>query len=197
MAPDQIVTHNFTLQYSGLAAVLTTDILVGHPVVNNVKVADGSTDPEAVFPSQAIWDTGATNTVITQRAAEALGLKPITKTLVTGVNSQSQENVYLVSIVLPNNVGVRMVRVTECKQLSHPDDPNQCDVLLGMDIITMGDFVITNLGGQTMMSFRMPSIERIDFRAGQPYVSPVQAKKPLIRPALSKSNNKKHNKKKK
>jgi hypothetical protein len=34
-----------------------------------------------------------------------------------------------------------------------------------MDIITQGDFAITNFGGRTMFSFRLPSLESIDFEA--------------------------------
>jgi hypothetical protein len=37
---------------------------------------------------------------------------------------------------------------------------------MGMNIISMGDFSITNLGGNTTMSFRVPSIQRIDYVAG-------------------------------
>ncbi|MCY7409416.1 MAG: SEC-C domain-containing protein [Chitinophagales bacterium] len=32
-----------------------------------------------------------------------------------------------------------------------------------MDIIAMGDFSITNLDGNTCMSFRMPSLHEIDY----------------------------------
>jgi hypothetical protein len=38
-----------------------------------------------------------------------------------------------------------------------------CDVLIGMDIITMGDFVVSNKGGVTVMSFRVPSSGNWDF----------------------------------
>lgn len=34
-----------------------------------------------------------------------------------------------------------------------------------MDIITTGDFAITNIGGNTTASFRIPSIEKIDYAA--------------------------------
>ena len=37
------------------------------------------------------------------------------------------------------------------------------DVLIGMDIITLGDFAITNFGGKTVMSYRYPSVCTIDF----------------------------------
>lgn len=36
-------------------------------------------------------------------------------------------------------------------------------VLIGMDLITLGDFAVTNKNGQTCFSFRYPSSEWIDF----------------------------------
>lgn len=36
-------------------------------------------------------------------------------------------------------------------------------MLIGMDIITMGDFYISNYHGQTTMTFRVPSLECRDF----------------------------------
>jgi uncharacterized protein YchJ len=37
------------------------------------------------------------------------------------------------------------------------------DVLIGMDIITRGDFAVTNSDGRTTFSYRWPSTKRIDF----------------------------------
>jgi len=37
------------------------------------------------------------------------------------------------------------------------------DVLIGMDIIGLGDFAVTNKDGKTVFSYRMPSMECIDF----------------------------------
>lgn len=39
-------------------------------------------------------------------------------------------------------------------------------MLIGMDIITTGDFSITNYNEHTTMSFRTPSIQTIDFVRG-------------------------------
>jgi preprotein translocase subunit SecA len=36
-------------------------------------------------------------------------------------------------------------------------------MLIGMDIIGLGDFVVTNFNGKTMFSFRMPSMASMDF----------------------------------
>lgn len=37
------------------------------------------------------------------------------------------------------------------------------DFLIGMDIITLGDFAVTNVNGKTVFSFRYPSCEKIDY----------------------------------
>ena len=37
------------------------------------------------------------------------------------------------------------------------------DCLLGMDIISLGDFSITNFEGKTWLSFRIPSQHKVDF----------------------------------
>ena len=42
-------------------------------------------------------------------------------------------------------------------------DIGDYDVIIGMDIITLGDFVITNKDDQTWFAFRYPSSEHIEF----------------------------------
>jgi uncharacterized protein YchJ len=42
------------------------------------------------------------------------------------------------------------------------------DVLIGMDVIANGDFAVTSYMGKTHMSFRMPSVECIDFVKQRP-----------------------------
>ncbi|MCK4911673.1 MAG: SEC-C domain-containing protein [Thermodesulfovibrionales bacterium] len=39
------------------------------------------------------------------------------------------------------------------------------DILIGMDIMSKGDFAVSNHGGNTTFTFRMPSIEEIDFNS--------------------------------
>lgn len=38
------------------------------------------------------------------------------------------------------------------------------DVLIGMDIISNGDFAISNYEGRTQFSFRIPSQEHIEYK---------------------------------
>lgn len=105
----------------------------------------------------AIWDTGATNSVITQKVIEDCGLIATGIAQVQGVHGgPTRSDTYLVNIALPQKVVFTGVRVTKGTFIGG-------DVLIGMDIITQGDFAVTNYNGLTKFSFRTPSMEHIDF----------------------------------
>jgi hypothetical protein len=143
--------NSLTLTGQGRLIELRCDIQIGAPGANPL-----SSPPTFVGGFSAIWDTGATGSVITQKVVDALGIKPIGLTLVHGANSSDTCEVYLVDIMLPSKVGMRGVRVTKSNLVG-------ADALIGMDIITNGDFHISNVGGVTVMSFRVPSQSRIDY----------------------------------
>lgn len=108
------------------------------------------------FRFDAIWDTGATNSVITQRVVDTCKLLPIGMTKVHAVNSTLDSEVYLVNIGLQNQVNFMNIRATKGELMG-------ADVLIGMDIITLGDVAITNVNGNTVFSFRIPSQKEMDF----------------------------------
>lgn len=106
----------------------------------------------------AIWDTGATGTVITQAVVDACGLKPTGMIKTYDASGEKDSETYLVSVTLPNTVRFHSVKAINGVL-------NDADVLIGMDIIGQGDFAVTNFKGQTKFSFRMPSKAHIDFVA--------------------------------
>ena len=104
----------------------------------------------------AIWDTGATNSAITQKVIDDCGLVATGMAQVSGVHGVAQAETYLVNIALPDNVVFAGIRVTKGSLVGG-------DILIGMDIINQGDFTVTNYGGTTKFSFRVPSQGHIDF----------------------------------
>ena len=109
-----------------------------------------------VVEFDAIWDTGASNSVITQAVIHGCGLVATGIAQVHGVHGVKQTETYLVNIALPNNVTFTSLRVTK-------GDIPSADILIGMDIINKGDFSVTNCDGHSQFSFRTPSIEHIDY----------------------------------
>lgn len=110
--------------------------------------------------SRGLWDTGATNSCITREHAKQLGLKPVQKANVQGVFGLREVPVYYVNVTLNNQQISIDVLVTECDSLSADGDVG---MLIGMDIIGLGDFAISNYEGETTMTFRRPSIAKTDY----------------------------------
>jgi len=117
--------------------------------------------------ANAIWDTGASRSLIRPEIAAKLNLKPASKTFMDTPSDKSvPSNVYLINVYLPNRALIMAIQALE-------GTPNNCDMLIGMDVITMGDFAVTNLNGKTMYSFRMPSMTEIDFTKSS-HIEPIR-----------------------
>lgn len=145
-----------TLKSNGLIDRLITDI--------EVCAAFDPQNPPSQVPqrlaAKALWDTGASKSVLAADFARQLGLVSTGLTEVHHGDGSSKRDTFMVNFYLPNGVGIVGVRATE-----FPASHSQFAVLVGMDVIRIGDFAITNLGGSTWMSFRTPSHARIDYVA--------------------------------
>lgn len=138
----------FTIKHNGICRVIKTDLTV---------ISDKSKQNIT-----AVWDTGATGTCISKDVASKMGLVPIGMCHSHTASGESICSEYLVDLELPNHVIIKDVRVRDF--IGGPD----VEALIGMDIITMGDFAITNANQKTTVSFRMPSDYRhIDYVLAQ------------------------------
>jgi predicted aspartyl protease len=153
----EIKAHAFNVAYNGISPVLKSEVHITAPF-------EPINPPKETNRKQfiAIWDTGATNSVITQKVVQDCGLSPISMVKVHTASGEALSNVYLVSIWLPNKVIIPQIRVTEGTV------GGDAEVLIGMDIINRGDFAVTNKDGKTNFTFRVPSIECIDFVQQKP-----------------------------
>lgn len=152
MSVDASQAQAFTVECDFILNVLKTPCSVFEPFM------PGEATPDILNVScNAIWDTGATGTVISSRVANKLGLSPIGVTTIQHANGTSDVNKYLINVGLPNGMGFAFIEVTE------GNFNETFDVLIGMDIISKGDFSISNCKGNTCFSFRIPSLDKIDF----------------------------------
>jgi len=147
--------RSFTTTYFGPSNVLISNVLISKafdPSSEKVNPNDYNTNNY-----KAIWDTGATGTVITQKVVDECALSPIGIVEVNTAAGKTRTNSYLVNAWLPNRIIVSNVEVALGKLVDN------VEVLIGMNIIGQGDFAVTNKGGKTVFSFRFPSVECIDF----------------------------------
>lgn len=138
----------FRVEYDGIAISLPTRLEVGLPLPQEMH------NENRFLSFTGIWDTGATHSVITDKVMKALNLSPVDMVPVSGVNSREIRPVCLVNIVLPNHIILPARRVTVCNLNS-----TNYDLLIGMDIISLGDFSISNRDGLTHFTFAMPSFQ--------------------------------------
>ena len=141
----------FTSKANGIANVLLTNVDVYQPIPDQDK---------KLGKFVAIWDTGATTTVITPKVVQTLGLIPSGKANIRGVaGKKDNANTYYIVIVLPNSVEVNVFRAVEAPE----EIAGGADILIGMDIIALGDFSVTNVDKKTTFTFRYPSVQTIDY----------------------------------
>lgn len=147
----------FTTNCGCFSRELKNSIGVSDPVttrLNGVEVGD----IEPIFYN-GLWDTGATNTLITNKVAIALNLSVIDRETVYTPSGSHEANVYFIDLWLPNKVIIPSLRVLE-GVLS-----GGYDLLIGMDVISTGDFAVSNHEKKTVFSFRAPSLTATDYVA--------------------------------
>jgi hypothetical protein len=144
----------FTVKGDGLLRELKTTAHV-RAAQSVFSAPDGKYAQEEV---RALWDTGATACALSPSVIARLNLAPIGKTPVSAAGSKYDSGVFLIDVLLPNGLVVSDIRAVEAKSIEG------FDMLIGMDIITLGDSAITNCGKKTIFSFRFPSGEKpIDY----------------------------------
>jgi predicted aspartyl protease len=106
----------------------------------------------------ALLDTGATNTCISLSLASGLNLKVVGQGRMNTAGGIHETNQYLIDLLMPNNISFTNIRAMEFI------GNNKFDILIGMDILTLGDLAITNTNQQTVISFRIPpDTKHIDY----------------------------------
>ena len=142
-----------TVKISGRAKQLITNL--------EVSAAFDPNEPPNPQPAKestnALWDTGASKSVISRAVVKKLGLTPTGATNVSHAGEMSVSPTHLVNFYLPNKVGMLGILVTEF------EGTGDFGAIVGMDVIAIGDFSVTNMDEQTWMSFRTPSMVSIDY----------------------------------
>lgn len=120
--------------------------------------------------TKAIWDTGAVGSVIDERLAAELQLTPVYQTSVRTMYGVFEARVYDILLEIMETVRLPL-RVVGGYDLS---DDGSIGFLIGMDVISLGDFSLSNHEGKTTLSFRVPSM------GGMDYTKPDEPQTPVL-----------------
>jgi predicted aspartyl protease len=121
-------------------------------LITDVEIFD-SMQHQNVIRARALWDTGAMLSAITPEIATKLNLASINRIKVNGIGNFSIADIVRVSIRLPNLVELKNARISVLNLVK------DVDMLIGMDIIQLGDFSISNGAGKTLFTFAMPPFD--------------------------------------
>ena len=122
-----------------------------------IQLASTTSASGKKLAARAIWDTGATHSSISPQLASNLGLVSIDTIRVDTAGGETKDcDVYLIDLYLPNDIRITDVAVAGL-------DIGKDDFLIGMDVISLGDFAVSNFADKTCYTFRTPSLRRINF----------------------------------
>ena len=140
----------FSLHFDGIARQIISEVYITDAIQK---------DPENLkqVTCNGLWDTGATNTVISKKIVEELNLPVISKTPILGVTGTIETTTHVINLWLPECVVVQRLPVMAGTLTS------DIDVLIGMDVIVGGDFSLSNFQGKTVFSYRRPSIAETNY----------------------------------
>ncbi|MCM1031568.1 MAG: retropepsin-like domain-containing protein [Oscillibacter sp.] len=145
----------YTESHPNFRNEIITSVMVSLPISEGDTI---KSDDKRLIGATALWDTGASNCVITPDLVKKLGISPISVANCNHAGGESVVNVYMINVYLPNHIALPNVRVSECA-----DQAGRFGMIIGMDVIASGDFAISSASGIPTMSFCMPSMHRIDF----------------------------------
>ena len=117
-------------------------------IISEAEIVNPETGASLVC--NAFWDTGATGSCISARAARQLGLVTFSKVQLRGVDSALRKNLYMTSL----NIGpytFNFQRLAEYEDV-HADT----DLCIGMDIIGNGDFSLIRKHGKIVLRYQLP-----------------------------------------
>ena len=126
----------FTAKFDKIVNEISTDIYI-----------ESAINPKERIKIKAIWDTGAVSTMITPYIAKQLNLDCISVTTINSITDLNiPANVYMVYLYL-NNIKI--------DTFANEAKPINCDLLIGMDVISRGRFFIDNKNGKTKFTFKL------------------------------------------
>ena len=110
----------------------------------------------------ALWDTGAMMSAITLETRDKLKAPSVDRKTIAGIHSSQEVDIVSIMLEMPNSVVKKIFKVAVCNITSNTG------MIIGMDIISLGDFALSNGNNQTLFSFAVPPYkDKIDFSKRQ------------------------------
>jgi len=137
-------------KFSGIQKRIVTPIKI-----INALIEKNESKTSVYTTENALWDTGATISAITPKLVKYLGFIPAGTMAISGITGALDVRFILVAIQLPDGILRENIKMAVC------DFSQNINIILGMDIITLGDFELLHGNNNTIFSFTSPPSEEI------------------------------------
>jgi len=117
---------------------------------------DAQISRKRYYSENALWDTGAEISVISNKIVKELGLNPIGEGELGGIGGDSVSSIYEIHLGLPSGELIQDLLVMS-------DDLQDHDILIGMDVISQCDLAITHPQDLMKFTYERPSRRDLDF----------------------------------
>lgn len=114
----------------------------------NIKIQSNN----KIMNVASLWYTGAATTCISKNVVKTLNLTSNEEVYIDTPSGRSKTKIYEIDIILPNEVYLKNIKVYETTI-----GDQGFDLLIGMDIISKGDFCVSGVNGVITASFRYPA----------------------------------------
>ena len=124
-------------------------------IITPVDIFNTTINNHKSSTANALWDTGATISAITPKLVNELNFIPAGTVAICGITGSMDVEFILASIQLPGGLLRQNIKMAVC------DFSQDINIILGMDIITLGDFELLHGNNQTIFSFTAPSSAKL------------------------------------
>jgi len=145
--PDRVEHRGFFVSYNVLVNELTSPIKFMSALTADESLRN---NPVTV---DALWDTGAVVTCMKPSLWDRLRLRPFDtndRIELAGIGGRVKTRFTIANLILAPNLEIEFCPVYVL------DFPGDAEILIGMDIIRKGDFVVCNTNEKTSFSFAIP-----------------------------------------
>jgi len=124
-------------------------------IITPINIFNTFVETQKQSTESALWDTGATISAITPKLVNDLWFVPAGTMAISGITGALDVEFILATIQLPDGILRQNIKMAVC------DFSQNINVILGMDIITLGDFELLHGNNNTVFSFTSPPSEKI------------------------------------
>ena len=123
-------------------------------IITPINIFNTFVETQKQSTESALWDTGATISAITPKLVNDLGFVPAGTMAISGITGALDVEFILATIQLPDGILRQNIKMAVC------DFSQNINIILGMDIITLGDFELLHGNNNTVFSFTSPPSEK-------------------------------------